>query len=301
MELHEQDQEVLHLVDHCRLANSEQLYRTLALRAQLEERTINQRAFLRRLQQLFHASYLDRPTAQLQLWKGTLPYVYALGPAGQALLYPNARKAAQATKNQRIKAAYIDHRLALTEAVLGFDGAARLSGLACEWCEGTAMRARTGLRARYAVPQTHWRTGRDGTRRQETSAETLPLNPDAYVVLTDPDGRAYHYFLEVDQGTEPLARDTWQQTSIHRKLALYYFLNARVNDQFDVLTVTTTPTRRDNMRALARALDPKGKGGLRKLLFTTGDNITLADPARILTATIWYPPRENEVPLSLVG
>lgn len=295
-----QDQQVLHLVNQCRLVNSEQLYRTLALRAELDGRSINQRAFLRRLQQLFHAGYLDRPPAQIQRWKGTMPYVYALGPAGQTFLYPNARKSAQVTKNQRIKAAYIDHRLTVSEAVLAFDAAARLHGLACEWFEATAFRARTGFAARYNVPQTRWVTAASGRRQQHTLTEALPLNPDAYVVLTDCDGGAYHYFLEVDLGTEPLSRDTSEQTSIDRKLVLYYFLNAHVTDQFDVLTITTTATRRDNMRERARALDPKGKGGLRKLLFTTADNITLADPARILVGAIWHPPQEDAAALSLV-
>jgi hypothetical protein len=62
---------------------------------------------------------------------------------------------------------------------------------------------------------------------------------------------------------------------------------------FRVLTITTSETRVENMRALARAMDPKGHGSA-LFLFTTADRVTLDDPSPALTAPIWFTPREGD-------
>src|SRR5262249_20495355 len=77
------DQEVINLVDRCRFVDSRQLRLTVG-------RGLNERAFLRRLRQLFDAEFLDRPEQQLNRWwtkgEATKHYVYALGIEGHRLL-----------------------------------------------------------------------------------------------------------------------------------------------------------------------------------------------------------------------
>ena len=250
------DQEVIRLVDRCRFLDSRQLRLTVG-------RSLNERAFLRRLRQLFDAEYLDRPEQQLNRWwtkgEATKHYVYALGIEGHRLLYPHLhQKRAPTTdwrlRNHRVQALYMDHRLAISEVMLSFILAAEgINAQVHEWSEGNEFHHATGL-PNYVQLATS-----NGT-------VDVPLNPDAYFLLVTGDGRREHLFLEVDRGTEPITRTTWRRTHIYRKLAAYWQLyRARIAERkgipsFRVLTVTTSETRVDNMRALSRAMDPKHRG-----------------------------------------
>jgi hypothetical protein len=132
----------------------------------------------------------------------------------------------------------------------------------------------------------------------------VPLHPDAYFALSAGDGRREHFLLEVDRGTEPISRSQWTATSIRRKLAAYWQVYAsRLNERvgmpsFRVLTITSSETRVENMRALARAMDPKQRGSA-LFLFTTADRVTLDDPAPALTAPLWFTPREGDTARAL--
>ena len=283
------DQEVLRLVDRCRFLDSRQLRLTLG-------RGLNPRAFLRRLQQLFHAEYLDRPEQQLNRWwtrgEATKHYVYALGIEGHKLLYPELHRKGAATtdwrlRNRRVQALYMDHRLALSEVMLSFVVAGEgINAQILAWSEGKEFHRSTGL------PDYVQLDARTGT-------VDVPVNPDAYFMLAGRQGSREHFFLEVDRGTEPITRTTWRRTFVYRKLAAYWQLyRARIAEHagissFRVLTVTTSETRVDNMRSIARAMDPKQKGSA-LFLFTTADRIALDDPAPSLTAPIWSSPIQNE-------
>jgi len=285
--LHENDQEVLRLVDRCRFLDSRQLRLMLG-------RGLNERAFLRRLQTLFHAEYLERPEQQRSRWwaKGAAQhYVYALGIEGHKLLYPELHKKGASTdwrlRNRRAQALYIDHRLAVAEVMLSFLLAGEMLNVQMvAWHEGNGFHRATGLPSAIDVPT-------------QGGSIYVPLHPDAYFVLSTSDGRQDYFFLEVDRGTEPISRATWVRTSIRRKLAAYWQLYAdRVNERagipsFRVLTVTTSGTRVENMRRLARAIDPKQRGSA-MFLFTTVDRISLNDPPPSLMAPIWLPPIQDE-------
>lgn len=289
------DQEVLRLVDRCRFLDSRQLRLTLG-------RGLNERAFLRRLRQLFDAEYLDRPEQQLNRWwtkgEATKHYVYGLGIEGHKLLYPELhRKGAPTTdwrlRNRRVQALYMDHRLAISEVMLSFIVAAEgINAQIMAWSEGKVFHRATGLPDYVQLATSN-------------GAVDLPLNPDAYFVLAAGDGLREHFFLEVDRGTEPISRPTWRRTHVHRKLAAYWQLyRARIAKRvgissFRVLTVTTSEARVENMRAIARDMDPKRKGSA-LFLFTIADRITLANPRPALTAPIWLVPLQNNVARSLL-
>jgi Replication-relaxation len=273
---------VLHLVDRCRFVDSRQLRLTLG-------RGLNERAFLRRLQALFHAELLDRPPQQLRRWwvhGRAKHYVYALGIEGHRLLYPELHRKGAKTdwrlRNRRAEALYMEHRLAVSEVILSFVLAAEQLGLQVPaWHDGDSFHRATGLPRRIEIP---WRG----------DSLAVPLHPDGYFVLAREDRRE-HFLLEVDRGTEPIARSQWSGTSIRRKLAAYWQVYAsRLNERagmpsFRVLTVTTSQTRVENMRALARAMDPKGRGSA-LFLFSTADRITLNNPLPVLKAPIWQTP-----------
>ena len=296
------DHALLALVERYRLMDSEQMH--AALGADSPRRT-----FLYRLQRLFHAEYLTRPPSQLNRWwtrgEPTKHYVYGLGPQGYAALHPDDAGAESTAvlrlRDQRIGASYIEHRLKLTTALLCFEQAAAGEALTFDWSEGDAMRRTTGL-PRYVKIAT------------DRSTIELPLNPDAYLTIRDPDQpRPAHFFLEVDNGTEPIERQgrrRWQRTSIHRKFAAYHELAPRKGDTeadkprrspfpFRLLTITTTPARMNSMRALARSLDPKGRGS-RLFLLTTDDRVQLASPGDVLTKPIWWTPNDDDQPLALI-
>lgn len=273
----------------CRFVDSRQLRLTVG-------RGLNERAVLRRLRQLFDAEYLDRPEQQLNRWwtkgEATKHYVYGLGIEGHKLLYPELhRKGAPTTdwrlRNRRAQAFYMDHRLGITEVMLSFIIAAEgIGAQILGWSEGNEFHRATGL-PDYVQLETV-----NGT-------VNAPLNPDAYFILSTSDGRRDHFFLEVDRGTEPITRTTWRRTHMYRKLVAYWQLySVRLAERkgipsFRVLTVTTTETRVDNMRGLARAMDPKKKGS-GMFLFTTADQISLLVPAPSLTAPIWLSPSQHQ-------
>jgi len=282
------------LVDRCRFLDSRQLRLTLG-------RGLNPRAFLRRLQQLFHEEYLDRPEHQLNRWwtkgEATKHYVYGLGLEGHKLLYPELhRKGAPTTdwrlRNRRGQALYMDHRLGLSEVMLSFVVAAEgIDAQILAWSDGKEFHRATGL-PDYVQLETR------------TGTVDVPLNPDSYFMLAAGDGRREHFFVEVDRGTEPITRTTWRRTHVYRKFAGYWQLyRARIAQQvgipsFRVLTATTSETRVENMRGLARAMDPKEKGSA-LFLFTTLDQITLDNPGPSLTAPIWLTPVEHAAPRAL--
>lgn len=283
------DLDLFQLLDQVRLADSRQLKRYLAPNS-------NPRAFLRRLQTLYHAGYLDRPKNQLGRrfldTGGTRFYVYALAERGarKLLTVDGAGRAdvlATLTRNnERIQARAIDHRVAVTECVLTMAAAADQLGATLDHYEGEALRAAfPKLPARVTIT--------DNEHRHK-----VPLYPDTLFVLTPHNDRPRFYFLEADRGTEPVRAGDWQRTSIRRKLAAYATLyldeyaEAAGIQNFRVLTTTTTTDRVATMRATARELTPPKVRGL--FLFTTADNVTLDNPTAALTSPVWFEPREGD-------
>lgn len=289
------DLDLFQLLDQVRLADSRQLKLYLAPHG-------NHRAFLRRLQTLFHAGYLDRPKNQLGRrfldTAGARFYVYALAERGarKLLSLDGAGRADVLTtltrNNERIQARAIDHRIAVTEAVLTFALAADVLTATLDHYEGEALTA--------AFPKLPSRV----TITENEKRHKVPNYPDTLFVLTPKTDRPRFYFLETDRGTEPVRAGDWQRTSIRRKLAAYATLyldeyaEAAGIQNFRVLTITTTPDRVATMRAVARELHPPKVRGL--FLFTTADQVTLDNPTVALTEPVWYEPRDESEPVALL-
>lgn len=261
------------LVRQHRLMTSQQLYAAAG-----GDR--NLRAFTHRLALLFHAGYLDRPRLQVRPGEPARPFVYALGQRGWDTLDVEdgvARRSRRDRRmeNQRLKPMAIDHDVAVTETVLAFQLAAIRRGWSCTATNGDAFRRQSGLPRRVKI------------RSRDDVAGTLPLNPDAYLRLTDKAGVTRSYFLEVDLATEPQVRRSLRVSSILQKLYAYWEV-FRWQHGFaqNALFVTTTPTRLENMIAVARAMDPKGAGSA-FFHFALLADCTLADPDRVLDGHVW--------------
>lgn len=310
--LSDTDRALLQLVEACRFIDSRQL----RLYFQRDEKP---RAFLRRLQTLYHAGYLERPPQQLaRRFENGLPsrfMVYALGEDGYRTLYQRQPPETFTRNNRAAQATYIDHRLAITEALLTFSEAVdAFDGYACEYLEGEAITGTFSALPRHLdFTETVAVKKRDGSTGEKTAtARHVPLYPDALVKLTDPDGAAQFYFLEIDRGTEPLNAGERSprpiaraRTSIRRKLAAYHELAKSGGAKragvapFTVLTITTSAARVAGMLQLARTVAPKREDQWR-FFFTTADKITLDDPAAALTAAVWHTPKHDK-PLSLLA
>jgi hypothetical protein len=192
----------------------------------------------RRLQLLFHHSYLERPRAQLQYYElhGSQSIVYGLGNKSGSLLQLNP--ATQGEKNRAIGQMYLAHALLVSDAMVALE-------LACRQ-HGVRLLHEDELNLPVEAPL-HWRVKLgDGTK--------LGVTPDRVFALeyTDQNGQVkrVHYFLEADRGTMPVVRQKLSQTSFHRKLLAYeatwaYKIHQRHLGipRFRVLTVTTSAAR----------------------------------------------------------
>ena len=279
--LTDDDRALVDLVARHRVATSRQMLFTIG-------RGRHERAFLRRLQRLFHEEVLARPRHQIRPGQPARHMVYSLGIEGHKLVYPEQWNGAQPNspsdwrqRDRRIQLPAIDHEVELTEFLLAMSLAAELRGLAFQWSVGEEFRRETGFPRSIEIATAH------------VGPIRLPLNPDAFISV-DVGAHRYHWFLEIDMSTEPHERRDLGRSSIRQKMLAYQQLNAaalqtydRRRERFGVLFVTTTAKRVANMRAVAQEIDPKKKGA-HFFLFSTHDRCRLDDPVAILNEPRWW-------------
>jgi hypothetical protein len=227
---------------------------------------------LRRLQLLFHHSYLDRPAAQLDWYaQGSEPLVYALGNRGAAVLAAEGERGGvlRWDKSRTVSRQFLRHTLAVAEVMVAFE-------VACRDTEGVD----------FIRPEEILAAAPDATRRlrlpfrwqvevqEGGKLHRLGVEPDRVFGLSfagapEHRRRAY-FFLEADRGTMPVARKGLDQTSFRRKL-LGYRETWRQGlhrthlgiPNFRVVTVTTSEERMGHLVAACRSLG----GGSRLFLF----------------------------------
>ena len=305
--LTEFDHQLLELLDRYRLLDSNQILHEVQRwpvkddpRRKGDGRS--KRVILGRLQKLFHAGFIDRPPQQLsRRWAerlATSHMVYALGYHGHLALHGEGEKSkarALDLKNRNRQAHFIEHRVGLSRLVLTLKHAAEEEELDFEWIDGRDFReqylrevpVKDRRRVRY----------RDGREETEVNEYTLPFNPDTFLKLA-----GNHYFLEYDTGTEPVRRQTFEKTSIMKKLRAYWaFFESDLHYQhqvpgFQVLFVVGPRRSGDSSKSrLSSMLDlAQDVHASRMFLFTTSDNVRIDRPADILRQPIWYSSVDNE-------
>lgn len=247
---------------------------------------------VRRLCELYHHAYLDRPREQIEFYQnaGSKPMVYALGNKGADYLaqYEGVArgKVDWTAKNHTIGPLFLEHALLVADFMVAMELACRKSGRvrlvgAAEIIAGAPEETR-----RRKKPL-QWSV----TCPYQGEKTTLGVIPDGLFGLHYPDkpegrNRAY-FFLEADRATMPVVRKGPRQTSFLRKMTAYWatwkqeiHTSLYGIKNFRVLTVTSTPERVGNLIAANRSLN--AGVGSKMFLFTDEDTLHTAKDLLVL-------------------
>lgn len=240
--LQDRDREIIRLVADYRVISSAEIIALLAGSRQ---------GILRRLQCLFHAGYLDRPSQQRQL--GNLKLIYSLGNLGARLLNATGGfqlRARRREQNRRVGALHLEHALMVSRfrATLTTGTLTRGSVRLERWTPESELRDRIVV-------------------RQNDRDVVIPVCPDAYFVLRIEElavSSKVHVFLEADRSTMSVERfitklcgywHYWRSGAATERYGIRNFL---------VLTLTRSQQRAENLR---RAAERVADRGLRMFLF----------------------------------
>jgi len=266
----ELDPEIIKLVYDYRFANSEQIAVGLGRSYQ---------TVLRRLQKLFHWSYLDRIDPREKRKDRSEKYAYALWQEGVTVLVNHCgidhAKIQWERERNEVKNFFVRHTLAVSQFRACLTAALREHPEAELWFW---MRENPQELKDYVYL-------RDGIQKKR-----LSIVPDGYFGIEDPGGRMY-FFLEVDRSTMTNARflnkmraywHWWKQGGHRRKFGI---------ESFRVLTITTTEQRKENLRRRAKEADAK-QAGSGIFWFASEESYQLKEPETILKP-IWQTPRDD--------
>lgn len=247
---------------------------------------------LKRLADLYHHGYLDRPREQIEFYQniGSKPMVYALGNKGAAFLTQFdgvARgKIDWTAKNQSVQTLFLEHTLLVSDVMVKVEVSCRRSGRIRLISAGEII-AQAPEETRLRKKPLQWSV------RCLYAGETteLGVNPDAVFglhYLDKPEGRnRAYFFLEADRATMPIVRKELRQTSFFRKMIAYYATwKHDVHTQlygiknFRVLTVTSSPERQEHLIQANRLLND-GKG-LKMFLFSDEEQLRTANNVLLL-------------------
>ena len=247
----------------------------------------SRQAVLRRLQLLFHHGYLDRPIVQLDWYaRGSEPLVYALGKRGAEALADRGElrrgHVRWDTKNGSLSRVFLHHRLAVADAIVGFEVPCHRNKQA-QFIRPEDVLATAPLSTRRLMVPFRWQVD----FRSEGRRQRLGLQPDGVFGLRFK-GKAVsnaYFFLEADRGTMPVLRRDLAQTSFARKLLAYRETwRQGVHRKhfgipsFRVLTVTASSARLAHLVAACRSVAAGGPG---LFLFATASQLA---GANVLTA-----------------
>jgi hypothetical protein len=242
----------------------------------------SRQAILRRLQLLFHHSYLDRPLIQLDWYaRGSEPMVYALGRRGAEALAQRGevhrRGVRWDTKNRNLSRVFLHHTLAVAEVMVAFDAACRqrpdVDFIRADDILAAGPAATRGLQRPF-----RWQIdARAGGKRHQ-----LGVEPDGVLGVRfrglAPNRSRQFFFVEADRGTMPVVRKGLTRSSFARKLLAYRETWRQAVHKahfgipgFRVLTVTASPERLGHLVAACRSLPT---GGARLFLFAPASQLS---------------------------
>jgi hypothetical protein len=275
MILTSRDLEILRAVYHHRLLRSTHL---VALSGGSVQAT------LRRLQLLFHHSYLDRPPMQLDWYaRGSEPMVYALGNRGAEILEAEGQvkrgDIRWDTKNRNLSRIFLHHKLAVAEVMVAFEVACR-SRKGVQFIPPKEILARAPESTRHQRLPFRWKV----EIRRGGKLQRLGVEPDRVFGLNfagvSENLLSEFFFLEADRGTMPVVRKGLAQTSFLRKLLAYQetwrqgIHKAHLGiPNFRVLTVTTDKKRLSHLVEACQSLSV----GSRLFLFADNNSLSQRD------------------------
>ena len=233
---------------------------------------------LRCLRILFDHQYLDRPYTQLAHVPvvGPRPMVYGLGRRGAQALRDHSAHADRSDwteRNKRAGAKFIEHTLAIADFMVGLEIDCRERGdikllnerdILANAPERT-QKSREPLR--LVVPGLSNKIG------------VSSVIADGLFGLIFPDDTAAYFLLEVDRGSMPVVRSSFDKTSFNRKLLVYWeawkkklHVEQFGVSQIRVLTITDSAKRVDNMLSAVGDITA-GKGSNFFLFASSKDTI----------------------------
>jgi hypothetical protein len=215
-------------------------------------------AVTRRLGVLFRHGYLDRPLAQARPpWKsGAADLVHGLGRRGARHLLGLGDTETHRIHEKRVGEAYLEHALEVAEFMTRLE-AELPPGVSLRYEDESFSMGRSVASCSWTVP-VHYRGERldvgvvpDRVFRLETRDESLV------------------FCLEIDRGTMPVVRTNPGQSSFYRKLLAYHETwrsGLHVSElgwrRFRVLTLTSSPERRDHLVSVCAEVVAGGGSGL---------------------------------------
>ena len=213
---------------------------------------------LRRLVLLFEHGYLDRPRAQLRF--DSMPWgrdlVYGLAKKGVRHLLSLGEVESHRIHEKRVGQLYLDHTLEVAEFMTRLERELP-PGVSLSYEDDAPSVQRSVAGCSWSVP-VHYR------------GEMLQVGvvPDRVFRLSTRD-ESLLFCLEVDRGTMPVVRTNPAQSSFYRKLLAYHETwrgGQHVSQlgwrRFRVLTLTSSPERRDHLVEVCREVVAGGGSGL---------------------------------------
>jgi hypothetical protein len=239
------------------------------------------REVYRRLAKLFDHAYLDRR----KLWSANDPTVHLIGHLGIEELVErfgyDRKRIDWRARNRDVGVSHLHHSLMISS----FHCALTLASQAVEssigfWHPDGSVKEYVDYSEEY---------------NGQTYAIRAPIVPDAFFALDSPDTRS-HFFLEADRTTSD------HRTFLEKLKGYVHFGRQGLHREllrlpgFDVLIVTKSAARRDNLCALAEEAFDRPKD--RKLFWFATEKDTWRDAlgkirAEALLEPVWYVPGED--------
>jgi predicted transcriptional regulator len=238
-----------------------------ALNPHLSERTIQ-----RKLQNLFHAGYIDRPASQLAYLETSAHFIYAIGRKGSKLVFTDRRSQSNWTKkNKEVQENFLKHALMISNFRV-------ILYLALQKIKGAKL--------------AHWQED-DLRDSVNVKGERIPFAPDGFLTIEDK-GDLLYFFLEADRSTMgdkkflQKIKAYWQYWQEGRHIKKFNF-----DLDFRVLTITDTEGRKESLRKITRKADDSKKEGSAMFWFACEKSFNLENPKSILEQ-IWKSPKNDK-------
>lgn len=215
---------------------------------------------LRILRILFDHQFLDRPATQLAHvpLSGPRPMIYGLGRRGAQALRDHSVHADASDwtdRNKRAGAQFIEHTLAIADFLVSLEIACRARGEITLLDEGDILAAAPQKTQKMREPL---RLVVPGLSNKIGISSVIA---DGLFGLRFPDETTAYFLLELDRGSMPIKRSTFERTSYHRKLLIYWeawkkklHVEHFGVSQIRILTITSSPERVDHMLSAVGAI-----------------------------------------------
>jgi len=261
LQLGDDELQILQDLADYRLLDTEQI---TALNSKLSKRTAQ-----RKLQQLFHAGFLERPITPSSQYAPSANFVYSLADKGIKQVFAGKTIPSFWTEKKE-SPIFLHHRF----MVSSFKVVLTLA-----------------LREQKSSKLVRWQND-EMKESVYIEGERLPVRPDGFFTIEDKDD-LMHFFLEADRSTMTNERfldkaraywHFWKEQKCQKALGI---------KTFRVLTITESGQRKDNLTKTTKWADPQEIGS-NIFWFACQKFYNLESPNSILKS-IWQTPKDDGV------